>query len=110
MPVDEVAPPAPDEAAVIAAAVAEAVPLQDDMPPLWPDDSAEAQFLGEAKARGEPVVAVAAVAEEAPEKGAPLPALHELVNRIPAEAREALEDLFRAKFVSVRRVPAKALK
>jgi len=40
----------------------------------------------------------------------PLPALVDLVNRIPPEVREALEDLFRARFVTVKRVPAKALK
>lgn len=40
----------------------------------------------------------------------PLPALDDLVQRIPADVRDVLEDLFRARFVSVRRVPRKALK
>jgi hypothetical protein len=39
-----------------------------------------------------------------------LPALDELVERIPADVRDTLEDLFRAKFVKVARVPKKALK
>lgn len=40
----------------------------------------------------------------------PLPPLDELVKRIPAEARAAMDELFRAKFVAVRRVPKTALK
>jgi len=40
----------------------------------------------------------------------PLPKLDELVNRIPAESRELLEELFRAKFTTVRRVKASDLK
>ena len=40
----------------------------------------------------------------------PLPPLSELVERIPAEVREALDDLFRARFVAVKRVPKRALK
>ena len=39
----------------------------------------------------------------------PLPPLDELVQRIPAEVRDTLEDLFRARFVSVKRVPKRAL-
>ncbi|MFI5335641.1 MAG: hypothetical protein ACHQ5A_02580 [Opitutales bacterium] len=48
--------------------------------------------------------------DTAPEVGAPLPALDGLVQRIPAEAREVMEELFRAKFVTVKRVPRSALK
>jgi hypothetical protein len=39
-----------------------------------------------------------------------LPALDDLVQRIPLEVRDVLEDLFRARFVTVKRVPKKALK
>lgn len=39
-----------------------------------------------------------------------LPPLDELVKRIPPAVRESLEDLFRARFVTVKRVPARALK
>lgn len=76
----------------------------------WPDEAAEASFLSDARERGEVVVAKKAeeVAEETTAK--PLPALDSLVERIPAEVRDVLEDLFRAKFVSVKRVPKKALK
>ena len=44
------------------------------------------------------------------EAAMPLPKLDELVNRIPAESRELLDELFRAKFTTVRRVKASDLK
>jgi hypothetical protein len=40
----------------------------------------------------------------------PPPPLDSLVQRIPSETRETLEELFRAKFVGVRRFPAKSFK
>lgn len=49
----------------------------------------------------------AAEVEEAPAK---LPAMEDLVQRIPAEARGALDELFRARFVRVQRIPRKALR
>ena len=52
----------------------------------------------------------AAEDEEEEEKETPLPALDELVQRLSPETRELLDDLFRAKFVTVRRVPKQALK
>lgn len=39
-----------------------------------------------------------------------LPALDELVLRIPGEARGLLDELFRAKFVAVRRIPEQLIK
>lgn len=79
--------------------------------PSWPDDAAEAAFLGEARERGE-VVAPAKAKEDIPDEtdAKALPTLDALVQRIPPEIRETLEDLFRAKFVRVQRVPKKALK
>ena len=84
----------------------------DDAP--WPTDEAgESAFLAGAKERGETVVpvvpAVAAVTAEPEETGA-LPALDELVQRIPPGVRELLDELYRVKFTTVRRVPAKSLK
>ncbi len=89
----------------------DSVPLVEGMAPLWPDEAGEASFRAEARERGEPVVA-AGPKEEAVEvaETAPLPALSELVARVPGEVRDALEDLFRAKFVAVKRVPKKSLK
>ena len=65
-------------------------------------------MLSELKSRGEVVTKMPVEAtEETDTKN--LPPLDELVKRIPAETREALDDLFRAKFVRVVRVPKKAL-
>lgn len=77
----------------------------------WPDDAAESAFLAEARERGE-VAAPAKPKEESAEEtdAKPLPALNDLVQRIPADVRETLEDLFRARFVTVKRVPKRALK
>lgn len=80
-----------------------------DEPPPGFDETAEASFLADARERGEVVRPRAA---EETEEAAPaaLPSLDSLVQRIPPEVRDALEDLFRARFVSVKRVPKKALK
>ena len=85
----------------------------DDAP--WPtDDATENSFLADARERGEMVMpvlpAAAAAAREEPEDTGPLPALDDLVERIPAEVRELLEELYRVKFTTVRRVPAELLK
>jgi len=46
-----------------------------------------------------------------PEAGeSSLPPMEDLVKRIPAPARELMEELFRARFVTVKRVPKTALK
>lgn len=76
---------------------------------VWPDAAAEAAFLAETRHRGESVPVVNRPAEEAEDRR-PLPALDELVSRIPAETRELLDELFRAKFVAVRRVRTRDLK
>ncbi len=76
----------------------------------WPDETGESSFLAEAVERGEAVVPAKVRQEAADETDAlPLPALEVLVERIPPEVREALDDLFRARFVRVTRVPRKAL-
>jgi hypothetical protein len=73
----------------------------------WPGMADEASFL--ADQRGQGIVPPAVPANE-PTDLSPLPSLEELVQRIPAEARAALDDLFRAKFTGVRRVSKKSLK
>ena len=73
----------------------------------WPGMADEASFLAEQ--RGQGIVPPAGPANE-PTDLSPLPSLDELVQRIPAEARAALDDLFRAKFSGVRRVSKKSLK
>ena len=94
---------------------AAAVAVVEDEAP-WPTDEAgESAFLATARENGEvvtPAAPVAPVVREAASEDdskAALPALDSLVQRIPAEVRETLEELFRAKFTAVRRVPTKAL-
>ncbi len=77
----------------------------------WSDETTEAEFLAEARDRGEiskPKVTEIEATDEREAK--PLPTIEELVDRIPAGVRDTLEDLFRVKFVKVQRVPKRALK
>jgi hypothetical protein len=94
----------------------EAPPAGEAAPPgepdsTWPDESAEAQFLAEARERGEPVPANPAAEPEAaePEASGPAPELDELVARLPPAVRETLDELFRARFVRVTRLHRKTL-
>ena len=48
--------------------------------------------------------------ESPPEEKADLPPMEDLVKRIPAPVREVVEELFRARFVTVKRLPKSALK
>jgi hypothetical protein len=83
-------------------------PVDESAP--WPGTTDEASFLADQRVQGVAVsVAPAGLANE-PTDLSPLPSLEELVQRIPAEARAALDDLFRAKFTGVRRVSKKSLK
>jgi hypothetical protein len=96
--------PAEAEEAVVAA-------VETDEIAPWPGDTDEATFLSEARTRGDDPVLPAVVrpAEEMVPTGE-LPPLDQLVARVPAPVRAALEDLFRAKFVRVRRVSPTSLK
>lgn len=76
---------------------------------VWPDEIAEQAFLAEQSPARETAPAVAVKAEP-DETNAPMPDLDELVKRISPETRELLDELFRAKFNAVRRVPKTALK
>ncbi len=85
--------------------------LEETAPSNWPDDSVESAFRAEARERGEPMVAPVAEHDVTePMETTALPALNDLVGRLPAEVRDVLDDLFRAKFVAVKRVPKKSLK
>jgi hypothetical protein len=84
--------------------------------PQWPDEAAETAFLaqarfGERQETPSPLESAAPVqAAEAPVEKEKLPALEDLLPRIPAEVMAALDEHFRAKFTGVRRVPKEALK
>ena len=88
----------------------EAVPdetIEDDGAPVGPNDEEDSVFLGEATESHGGSAPVETTAEEP--SGA-LPALEELVKRIPENTLKTMDELFRAKFVRVQRVPAKNLK
>jgi len=87
----------------------EAVTLEDDTPSFWPDAAAEEMYLVEQKSQNR-TPPPAKAPEETVEPTAPLPALDDLVKRIPGSVRETLDELFRAKFVKVQRVPKSALR
>jgi hypothetical protein len=76
----------------------------------WPGMADEASFLADQRGQGIVPPVAAAGSENEPTDLSPLPSLEELVQRIPAEARAALDDLFRAKFTGVRRISKKSLK
>jgi hypothetical protein len=78
----------------------------------------EAQMRGELAARDASAAAspaarrsAAAATEDddADGKSAALPELDTLVARLPAEVRETLDELFRARFVAVKKLPKKLL-
>ena len=80
---------------------------------VWSDENAEAAFIADARQRGEPVKAAVATVQAAEEKEdlrRSTPPLAELVNRLSPAVREVLDDLFRVKFTTVRRVPKSVLK
>ncbi len=83
----------------------------DSDSPRWPDENEESSFISEQRAAGIPLVASSPkLAEENELDRQPLPKLDDLIARIPANVQQVLEDLFRAKFNAVRRVPVAALK
>lgn len=91
----------------VPAPVSAAAPGEDS---AWPDAGAESAYLAEARSRGE-VPAPPPKVEAAEESDAtPLPPVEQLVARVPAEVRELLDDLFRARFVRSTRIPRRALK
>ncbi len=94
----------PEEEAVVAVP-----PRIEDQPPPVIDEAAEAEFLAGAKERGETVTPKRAseIEEPAPKQ---LPPLDDLVAKIPAEVKDALEDLFRARWTTVKKFPKRSLK
>lgn len=89
-------------------------PGDEDGPPL---EALEAQMRGELAERDSAAAPPAArrraatPSDEDDEPGAgkaKLPELDELVARIPPEVRETLDELFRARFVSVKKLPKQA--
>ncbi|MDI1248469.1 MAG: hypothetical protein PSV13_06255 [Lacunisphaera sp.] len=77
--------------------------------PAGPSSEEEAVLLAQEREMG--IITPALEHLEAPEEPkADLPPMEDLVNRIPAPARALMEELFRARFVTVKRMPKSALK
>lgn len=78
---------------------ANGAPPPDEEGFVWPEGAAP-----------QTAVAVASVDQEEPAPDAPLPSLDDLVKRIPPDVRETLDDLFRVRFISVKRVAQGSLR
>ena len=88
----------------------------DDDAPEWPDESVEAAMIAEQRERDAGDITPsraprpAREADRDDEAAAPLPQLDALIEKIPPNVRETLDELFRARFTSVQRVPKQVLK
>ena len=92
-----------------ASALAQEAPLADA--PAGPSSEEEAALLAQEREMG--IVTPILMHSETPPDAIPvgdLPPMEDLVKRIPASARELMEELFRARFVTVKRMPQSALK
>ena len=92
------------------------VPADDSEGPEWPDEAVESAMRAEHTERDDSSVLAPAKSVKADRAGdpeedaAPLPTLDALIEQIPPAVRDTLEELFRARFTSVQRVPKAALK
>ncbi len=91
---------------------AETPSLDDQGAPVGPDEAEEAAFLsGEAGGNSsENIPSKELVEADADEVSGNLPDMEQLISRIPLESRALLEELYRGKFYTVRRVPRRVLK
>ncbi len=79
--------------------------------PVGPSPDGEAAFLNEQNSQEAASASLSVAAPvEVEEPAEALPKLDELVNRISAPTRALVDELFRARFVTVKRVPKSALK
>jgi len=77
--------------------------------PVGPSSEEEAAFLAQEREMGNITPALMHM-EKVPEEKGVLPPMEDLVKRIPMPTRDLLDELFRAKFVTVKRLPQSALK
>jgi hypothetical protein len=78
--------------------------------PVGPSAEEEAAFLAQERESGFASAPVASRSGTEEDQAGELPPLEDLVKRIPLANRDVMEELFRAKFVTVRRIPRSALK
>ena len=81
-----------------------AEPPGEESPAPWPSPAEEAAFLG-----GPPAAVLPTPLPAVPVPARATPPLEELIQRLPAELRGTLEELFRARYTAVRRIPPEAL-
>jgi type IV secretory pathway protease TraF len=88
------------------------MPSADQSAPIGPSAEEETAFLSSERENGGPVLVApsTAAALNADDEKGELPPMEDLVKRIPAQTRDLIEDLFRARFVTVKRIPKAALK
>lgn len=78
--------------------------------PIGPSEAEESSFLADQREQIVPSPPAAPPVVVAAEPTGELPALDDLVARIPASTRALIDEMFRAKFIAVRRVPPSAYK
>jgi len=83
--------------------------VEDESAPVGPSADEEADYLAEQKFAPASIAPTPPADDDAAEKG-DLPGMDELVKRVPAAVLTMMDELFRAKFVKVQRVPKRALK
>lgn len=88
----------------------DAITSETDDAPVGPSAEEEAEFLAGEESGNAPIAPAPETKGAVEDESTPLPPMEDLVNRIPAPARELMEELFRARFVTVKRVPKTALK
>lgn len=87
------------------------VPAVESDAPVGPNADEESEYLGGESLPGElPLVAPPSKEVEDDEPPGELPKLGDLNKRIPADALAIMDELFRAKFSKVQRIPARHLK
>ena len=80
-----------------------------DEAPAGPSSEEEAASLAQEREMGIETPALMHT-ESPPEEKGDLPPMEDLVKRIPGSTRDLVEELFRARFVTVKRMPKSALK
>jgi hypothetical protein len=83
--------------------------VEDESAPVGPSAEEESNYLAEQRFAPGRAGAAPPTEDDAVESG-DLPGMDALVKRIPADVVAMMDELFRAKFVKVQRVPKRALK
>ena len=99
---------ADDESSPASALVPDAIALVEEAP-VGPSSEEEAAFLA-TEGGGDSLPLAVSPASDAGDDTGDLPPMEDLVTRIPGATRELIEELFRARFITVKRIPKAALK